>query len=91
MPAHLLVWHLLIGGRVLPVSGKKDRVINTVTGKIGYLLLLTLPVIEHLHKEQIGHLFKNGRWLSKTIIPECLPNGIDLLFLFACNHNLLEF
>ena len=30
--------------------GKKDRVINTVTGKIGYLLLLTLPVIEHLHK-----------------------------------------
>ena len=86
VPTHFIVWHILVGSRIVPHTIWKRRVKQEIAYKIGNCFLFQLFVIEHLHKEQISYLLKYRRSVGKPFVPECLPHSIPLLFYIAGYH-----
>jgi hypothetical protein len=45
-----------------------------------------LFVVQHLHEEQISHLLQDGEGIGNATCPEGVPNAVNSVFYFACNH-----
>lgn len=87
MPAEGLVGNVFVGLRIVPrFSCFEDWVVNLSTKNAGSGLAVCLSVIQHFHKEQIGHLLKDGQGISDTSRPEGIPYLVDAIFDFAGYH-----
>ena len=75
------------GIRIHPyLSFREGRVLNYAIPVAGVFLFLQLLVVEHLHKEDVGHLLQYGDWVGNACHKEGVPYLIYLVFDFSCNH-----
>ena len=94
VPTEMLVRYsgLLFFGssfRVHPsLTGRESRILNLSIPVAGIRLLLQLLVIEHLHKEDIRHLFQYRYRIGDTSHEERIPYLVDFVFYIACDHIL---
>ncbi|MBO5819067.1 MAG: hypothetical protein J6R21_05190, partial [Bacteroidales bacterium] len=51
----------------------------------------TLSIIQHLHKEEVGHLLKDSDGIGDTSCPKGIPYRIDAIFNISSNHVFLIF
>ena len=69
---------------IVPIfSCFEDWVVNLATEDSCRRFAVCLSVIQHFHKEQIGHLLKDGQGISDTSRPEGIPYLVDAIFDFA--------
>ena len=100
-PEHLLGLHVLedappevairdiavcIG--VMPHAHLEGRVLHGGAEHAGVGLLGPLRVVEHLHKEQIGHLLQDGNGIGDTSRPEGVPYLVDTCLYLTRNHRM---
>ena len=72
-PSQGLVWHILIHIGVVPHTLTECRVFDSHTHNIGISLLGLLSIVQHLHKEEIGHLLQHCHRVGNTARKKCIP------------------
>ena len=85
---------LLVGGSVgvnpeLPFG--EGRVLHFAVKVACVFLFLELLVVEHLHEEDVGHLFQYGDRVGNTCHKEGVPYLVYLVFDFSCYHTIIDF
>ena len=88
-PTKLLVRNILVGFGIVPYAILEGRVFNGSAPSVSICLFSTLCIIQHLHKEEIGHLLQDGDGVGNTSSPKGIPNAIYTIFNLACNHTLI--
>ena len=70
----------------MPVAFLEHRVIYGSTKKRSVGLLLHLRIVQHLHKEQVGHLFQYGQGVGNASRPEGIPYLVYTVLDLTGNH-----
>ena len=87
LPAKYAIRDVLVRLGIVPKTILlEDEVIGVDAQGLGVGLLLILRVVQHLHEEEVGHLLQDGHRVSDAASPEGVPDLIDSIFDFACNH-----
>ena len=69
----------------------KDLIGQWDAQNISIRLRLELVVVQQLHEHQVGYLFENRNRTGNASCPDGKPNGINLAFEFASNHDVKIF
>ena len=72
-PSQGLVWHILVNIGIMPHTISECRVFDRHTHNIGISLLGLLSIVQHLHKEEIGHLLQHCHRVGNTACKKCIP------------------
>ena len=91
VPAEVVVRHLPIGVGIVPVALFEHRIRVLEISHAHRLrggFLVQLSIIQHLHKEEVGHLLKHINGVGNPAGPERHPDGIDLGFDFTSYHTV---
>ena len=76
---------------VEPMAFLENGVFERYTQEVGSGFLLALGIVQHLHEEEVGHLFEHRNGISNTACPEGIPNIVYLGFDFSGYHPLVFF
>ena len=87
LPTKVTIWNVTVSFRVVPEGVfLKDQVVGVDTKDAGIGFFLILRIIQHLHKEEVGHLLQYGHRVGDAASPKGIPNLVDSIFDFACYH-----
>ena len=91
VPTEVVVWNFGIGFGIEPRTFFEDWVFHGYTHNAGCCFLLALGIVQHLHKEEVSHLFEHRNGIGNTARPEGIPNVVYLVLDFSGYHPLVFF
>ena len=85
-PPQIFVGDVAVSLRIVPRPIADSRLRHCHTHSVGIGFLGALCIVEHLHKEQIGHLLENGDGIGDASGPKGVPNTVYSILDFSCYH-----
>ncbi len=86
VPTQIVVWHIAVAVGVVPRTGFEYGVVDGAAQQVGSGLSLHLRVVQHLHKEEVCHLFEDGDRVGDASCPKGVPDTVYSVLYIACNH-----